>query len=60
MEKAEKVLEDQALEKINASIANKKPAYLAVLIVDTLRESGWTADDIHFLGIEIINESGML
>jgi hypothetical protein len=53
-------LDDQILEKINASIANKKPAYLAVLIVDTLKESGWSADDIHFLGIEIINESGML
>jgi hypothetical protein len=48
------------LEKINTSIANKKPGYLATLLVDTLKESGWTADDIHFLGIEIINESGML
>jgi hypothetical protein len=60
LEKATKGLEDQALEKINISIVNKKPAYLAVLIVDTLKECGWTADDIHFLGIEIINESGML
>ena len=60
MEKATKGLEDQILEKINISIVNKKPAYLAVLIVDTLKESGWSADDIHFLGIEIINESGML
>lgn len=60
MEKAAKGLEGQTLEKINTSIANKKPAYLAVLIVDTLKESGWSADDIHFLGIEIINESGML
>jgi hypothetical protein len=60
LEKATKGLGDQILEKINASIANKKPAYLAVLIVDTLKESGWSADDIHFLGIEIINESGML
>lgn len=60
LEKAAKGLEGQTLEKINTSIANKKPAYLAVLIVDTLKESGWSADDIHFLGIEIINESGML
>ena len=60
MEKATKGLEDQTLEKINTSIVNKKPAYLAVLIVDTLKERGWTADDIHFLGMEIINESGML
>jgi hypothetical protein len=60
LEKATKGLEDQILEKINASIANKKPAYLAVLIVDTLKEKGWSADDIHFLGIEIINESGIL
>jgi len=60
LEKATKGLEDQILEKINISIVNKKPAYLAVLIVDTLKESGWSADDIHFLGIEIINESGML
>jgi len=60
LEKAGKGLGDHILEKINASIANKKPAYLAVLIVDTLKESGWSADDIHFLGIEIINESGIL
>jgi len=58
--KATKGLEDQALEKVNTSIVSKKPAYLAALIVDTLKESGWSADDIHFLGIEIINESGML
>jgi hypothetical protein len=60
LEKEARGLDDQILEKINTSIANKKPAYLAVLIVDTLKESGWSADDIHFLGIEIINESGML
>jgi hypothetical protein len=60
LEKTTKGLDDQALAKINTSIANKKPAYLAVLIVDTLKENGWTADDVHFLGIEIINESGML
>jgi hypothetical protein len=60
LEKGAKGLADQTLEKINTSIANKKPAYLATLIVDTLKENGWTADDIHFLGIEIINESGML
>lgn len=60
MEKATKGLQDQTLEKINTSIVNRKPSYLATLIVDTLKESGWPADDIHFLGIEIINESGML
>jgi len=48
-------LGDQILAKINTSIANKKPGYLATLLVDTLKESSWTADDIHFLGIEIIN-----
>jgi hypothetical protein len=36
--KAAKGLDDQVLAKINISIANKKPAYLAVLIVDTLKE----------------------
>ena len=60
MEKEARGLDDQILEKINTSIANKKPAYLAVLIVDTLKENGWTADDIHFLGVEIINEAGIL
>ena len=60
MEKATMGLGDQILVKINTSIANKKPGYLATLLVDTLKESGWTADDIHFLGIEIINESGIL
>jgi hypothetical protein len=60
LENATKGLEGQTLEKVNTSIANKKPGYLATLLVDTLKESGWTADDIHFLGIEIINESGIL
>jgi hypothetical protein len=55
-----KGLDSQALDKINTSIESRKPAYLAVLLVDTLKESGWTAEDIHFLGVEIINESGML
>ncbi len=53
-------LDCQGLEKINASIANRKPTYLATLLVDSLRENGWTADDIHYLGVEIINESGIL
>jgi hypothetical protein len=53
-------LDSQTLDKINTSIESRKPAYLAVLLVDTLKESGWTAEDIHFLGVEIINESGML
>ena len=60
MEKVTNWLEEKVPEKINTSIVNKKPAYLAVLLVETLRENGWSADDIHFLGIEIINESGML
>lgn len=60
MEKVTKGLDDQVLAAINISIANKKPTYLAVLIVDTLKENGWTADDIHFLGVEIINEAGIL
>jgi hypothetical protein len=51
-----KGLDSQNLEKIIASIENRKPAYLAVLLVDTLKENGWTADDIHFLGVELINE----
>jgi hypothetical protein len=50
----------QIMDKINSSINNRKPAFLATLLVDTLKEKGWTAEDIHFLGIEIINESGML
>jgi hypothetical protein len=41
-------------------IDRRKPAYLASILVDTLKENGWTAEDIHFLGVEIINESGML
>jgi hypothetical protein len=53
-------LGDDVLENINSSIANRKPTYLASILVDTLKESGWTAEDIHFLGVEIINESGML
>jgi hypothetical protein len=55
-----KGLDSQTLDKINTSILNRKPTYLAVLLVDLLKERGWTADDIHFLGVEIINESGML
>lgn len=42
------------------SIAKRKPALLAMLLVDILKENGWTPDDIHFLGSEIINESGVL
>jgi hypothetical protein len=52
-----KGLDCQTLDKINTSILNRKPTYLAVLLVDTLKESGWTAED---MGVEIINESGML
>ena len=53
-------LDGQIMERINASIENRKPTYLAALLVDVLKEYGWTADAIHFLGVEIINESGML
>ena len=48
------------MEWINASVESRKPAYLASILVDTLKEVGWSAEDIHFLGVEIINESGML
>ena len=48
------------LDKINSSIANRKPTYLASILVDALKERGRTPEDIHFLGVEIINESGML
>jgi hypothetical protein len=53
-------LGDEVLKNINSSITNRKPAYLASILVDTLKERGWTSEDIHFLGVEIINESGML
>jgi hypothetical protein len=55
-----KGLDGQTVEKINTSMERRKPAYLASILVDSLKESGWTAEDIHFLGVEIINESGML
>jgi hypothetical protein len=48
------------VDKINTSMERRKPAYLASILVDSLKESGWTPDDIHFLGVEIINESVML
>ena len=53
-------LDSQTLDKINTSMESRKPAYLASILVDTLKENGWTPEDIHFLGVEIINESGML
>ena len=59
MEKV-KGLDGQTVEKINTSMERRKPAYLASILVDTLKESGWSTEDIHFLGVEIINESGML
>jgi hypothetical protein len=55
-----KVLDSQTVERINTCMESRKPAYLASTLVDTLKEGGWTPDDIHFLGVEIINESGML
>lgn len=59
MEKV-KGLDSETVERINISIESRKPTYLASILVDMLKESDWTADDIHFLGVEIINESGML
>ena len=59
MEKV-KGLDGQTVEKINASMESRKPTYLASILGDMLRERGWTPEDIHFLGVEIINESGML
>jgi hypothetical protein len=55
-----KGLDGQTVERINASLENRKPTYLASILVDSLKDRGWTAEDIHFLGVEIINESGML
>ncbi len=52
--------EIQITEDVINSIAKRKPALLAMLMVDILKENGWTPDDIHFLGSEIINESGVL
>ncbi len=49
-----------AEEKIDSSIVGRRPAYLASLLVDVLKDNGWNPEDIHFLGVEIINESGML
>ena len=59
MEKV-KGLDSQTVERINTSMESRKPTYLASILVDILKESGWSPDDIHFLGVEIINESGML
>jgi hypothetical protein len=53
-------LDSQTIERINTSMESRKPAYLASILVDILKEGGWSPDDIHFLGVEIINESGML
>jgi hypothetical protein len=53
-------LNRQVIEKIEACVVNRKPAFLAMILVDMLKDYEWSADDIHFLGSEIINESGML
>jgi hypothetical protein len=53
-------LNRQVLEKIEACIVNRKPAFLAMILVDILKDNDWSPDDVHFLGSEIINESGML
>jgi hypothetical protein len=55
-----KGLDSQTVERINTSVESRKPTYLASILVDMLKDSGWTPEDIHFLGVEIINESGML
>lgn len=56
----ESCLNGQVLERIEACVANRKPAFLAMILVDILKDNDWSPDDIHFLGSEIINESGML
>ena len=53
-------LDGQTLDKIRTSVAKRKPAYLAILLVDILKYNGWSPDDVQFLGSEIINESGVL
>jgi len=53
-------LGDHTMDRINACITNRKPALLALLLVDVLKDNGWSPDDVHFLGSEIINESGIL
>ncbi len=50
----------QMMYRINDCITNRKPGLLALLLVEVLRNSGWNPEDVHFLGSEIINESGML
>ncbi len=39
---------------------NRKPTYLASLLVDILKNNGWHSEDSHFLGVEVINDSGIL
>ncbi len=53
-------LDIEEVEKIKNLLVNRKPAFLAMLLVDILKDNGWNSDDIHFLGSEIINESGLL
>jgi hypothetical protein len=53
-------LDDQTLDKICTSVAKRRSAYLAILLVDILKCNGWSSEDVHFLGSEIINESGVL
>ncbi|HET6421033.1 MAG TPA: hypothetical protein VFG19_12785 [Geobacteraceae bacterium] len=52
--------ESQTKDRINDCITKRKPALLALLLVDVLKDNGWSPDDIHFLGSEVINESGIL
>lgn len=40
LEKKTKGLDSQVLEKINASITTRKPAYLVALLVDMLKDNG--------------------
>ena len=53
-------LNRKVFDKIESCVVNRKPAFLAMILVDFLKDSDWSPDDIHFLGSEIINESGML
>lgn len=54
------ILDDRAAEKLESYISTRKSSILALLLVDILRDNSWKADDIHFLGSEIMNEAGHL
>ena len=51
-------LDNQTVERVNISIDSKKPTYLASILFDSMKKCGQDSEDIHFLGVEIIKESG--